>query len=75
MVNNSKAITMGPDTWNDGRSKSRVANYTAFWDKDAVHDGSEQKANRVENYKDVINGIPSSIAVVLYRTNQLFRLL
>ncbi|KAF8714552.1 putativecycloartenol-C-24-methyltransferase 1, partial [Rhizoctonia solani] len=51
-----KAITMGPDHWNDGRSKSRVANYTAFWGKDAAHDGEEHKANRVENYQDVING-------------------
>jgi hypothetical protein len=56
MVNAPKAITMGPDNWNDGRSKSRVANYTAFWDKDAAHDGDEHKANRVENYQDVING-------------------
>ncbi|CEL53582.1 sterol 24-C-methyltransferase [Rhizoctonia solani AG-1 IB] len=56
MVNAPKAITMGPDNWNDGRSKSRVANYTAFWDKDAAHDGDDHKANRVENYQDVING-------------------
>ncbi|KAG8750920.1 Delta(24)-sterol C-methyltransferase, partial [Ceratobasidium sp. 423] len=56
MVNAPKAITMGPDNWSDGRSKSRVANYTAFWDKDAAHDGKEHKANRVENYQDVING-------------------
>ncbi|KAG8760840.1 Delta(24)-sterol C-methyltransferase [Ceratobasidium sp. 428] len=40
----------------DGRVKSRVANYTAFWDKDSAQDGDAHKANRVENYKDVING-------------------
>ncbi|CAE6507493.1 unnamed protein product [Rhizoctonia solani] len=56
MVNTPKVITMGPDTWNDGRSKSRVVNYTAFWEKDAAHDGDVHKANRVENYQDVING-------------------
>lgn len=59
MVNAPKAITMGPDTLPDGRVKSRVANYNAFWDKDAAHDGDEHKANRVENYKDVINGMRS----------------
>ncbi|CAE6388803.1 unnamed protein product [Rhizoctonia solani] len=40
----------------DGRVKSRVANYTAFWDGDSAKDGDVHKANRVENYKDVING-------------------
>lgn len=44
------------ETLDDGRVKSRVANYTAFWDKDSAQDGDEHKANRVENYKDVING-------------------
>ncbi|KAG9104866.1 Delta(24)-sterol C-methyltransferase [Ceratobasidium sp. 370] len=44
------------ETLDDGRVKSRVANYTAFWDKDSAQDGDAHKANRVENYKDVING-------------------
>ncbi|CCO29390.1 hypothetical protein BN14_03402 [Rhizoctonia solani AG-1 IB] len=40
----------------DGRVKSRVANYTAFWDNDSAKDGDAHKDNRLENYKDVING-------------------
>ena len=56
MVNAPKAITWESDTLKDGRVKSRVANYTAFWDKDAARDGNVQKDNRVENYTDVING-------------------
>ncbi|CAE6395872.1 unnamed protein product [Rhizoctonia solani] len=42
----------------DGRVKSRVANYTAFWDNDSTKDGDAHKDNRLENYKDVINGDP-----------------
>lgn len=40
----------------DGRVKARVANYTAFWDKDSAQDGDAHKENRLDNYKDVING-------------------
>ncbi|CAE6467754.1 unnamed protein product [Rhizoctonia solani] len=40
----------------DGRVKSRVANYTAFWDDDSAKDGDVHTANRIDNYKDVING-------------------
>lgn len=44
----------------DGRVKSRVNNYTGFFDKDAK--GSEADAakdNRLENYTDVVNGMLS----------------
>ncbi|CAE6487667.1 unnamed protein product [Rhizoctonia solani] len=44
------------ETLDDGRVKSRVANYTAFWDNDSAKDGDAHKDNRLENYKDVING-------------------
>lgn len=40
----------------DGRQNSRIENYTAFWEKDSKNDGDSQKANRVDNYTDVING-------------------
>lgn len=40
----------------DGRVNSRIANYTAFFDKDAAHDGEEHKQNRLDNYTDVVNG-------------------
>ncbi|KAF8754524.1 putativecycloartenol-C-24-methyltransferase 1 [Rhizoctonia solani] len=52
----SKSNHYGPRSLERWAFKSRVANYTAFWDKDAAHDGEEHKANRVENYQDVING-------------------
>jgi len=40
----------------DGRVKERVSNYTGFWEKDSANDNETQKANRLENYTDVING-------------------
>lgn len=40
----------------DGRVKERVSNYTGFWEKDAANDNETQRANRLENYTDVING-------------------
>jgi sterol 24-C-methyltransferase len=43
-------------TTTDGRVNSRIENYTAFWEKDSAKDSDVQKANRVENYTDVING-------------------
>ncbi|KAB5589897.1 Sterol 24-C-methyltransferase [Ceratobasidium theobromae] len=55
MVNPSKTVGTS-DAWNDGRSKSRVANYTGFWEKNAAHDGEDHKNNRVDNYNDVVNG-------------------
>ena len=72
MVNAPKAITWESDTLKDGRVKSRLVNYTEFWDKDAARDGNLQKENRVENYTDVINGMPplctSKAAVELNQT-------
>lgn len=56
MVNPSKTVGTS-DAWNDGRSKSRVANYTGFWEKNAAHDGEDHKNNRVDNYNDVVNGL------------------
>ncbi|CAE7102344.1 unnamed protein product [Rhizoctonia solani] len=51
------SLTMAnTEVLDDGRVKSRVANYTAFWDDDSAKDGDAHKANRLENYKDVING-------------------
>lgn len=40
----------------DGRVNSRIENYTAFFDKNSVHDSEEHKKNRLENYTDVVNG-------------------
>jgi len=40
----------------DGRVNSRISNYTGFWEKDSAKDLEIQKANRIENYTEVING-------------------
>jgi sterol 24-C-methyltransferase len=40
----------------DGRVNDRIANYTAFWEKDSKNDGETQKANRLDNYTEVVNG-------------------
>ena len=55
---------MGADTLErtvmaDGRVKERVSNYTGFWEKDSAKDNEEHRANRLENYTDVINGMCS----------------
>jgi sterol 24-C-methyltransferase len=48
--------TSNRTTMADGRVKERVSNYTGFWEKDSANDSEAQKANRLENYTDVING-------------------
>jgi hypothetical protein len=40
----------------DGRVNDRIANYTAFWEKESTKDSDTQKANRLENYTEVVNG-------------------
>lgn len=40
----------------DGRVNDRIANYTAFFDKEAANDSEEHTKNRLENYTDVVNG-------------------
>jgi sterol 24-C-methyltransferase len=40
----------------DGRVNSRIENYTQFWQKDMSKEASIDTENRLENYKDVING-------------------
>ena len=41
----------------DGRVNSRIANYTAFFEKDSANDNADHKANRLTNYTDVVNGM------------------
>ena len=58
---------MGVETANrtvmaDGRVKERLSNYTSFWEKDSANDNETQKANRLENYADVINGVFNFLA-------------
>lgn len=40
----------------DARSEARVSNYTKFWQKDSAKDGNDDRANRLEQYTDVVNG-------------------
>lgn len=40
----------------DARSESRVSNYTKFWQKDSAKDGEADKANRLDQYTDLVNG-------------------
>ncbi len=47
----------------DGRVNDRIANYTAFWEKDSAQDGVAQRENRLDNYTEVINGMYPPLVV------------
>ncbi|KIK56503.1 hypothetical protein GYMLUDRAFT_174142 [Collybiopsis luxurians FD-317 M1] len=40
----------------DGRSDSRIQNYTKFWQKDSSKEGETDSANRLDSYTEVVNG-------------------
>ncbi|KAJ4474400.1 delta-sterol C-methyltransferase [Lentinula aciculospora] len=40
----------------DGRSDSRIQNYTKFWQKDTSKEAHEDNANRLDSYTEVVNG-------------------
>ncbi|THH05214.1 hypothetical protein EW145_g4958 [Phellinidium pouzarii] len=40
----------------DGRVEKRVANYTAFWQKDISKEVGADTENRIDSYTDVVNG-------------------
>ena|ERR1700761_5569656 len=48
----------------DGRIQSRVENYTGFWEKDSANDTEVQRANRLDQYTDVINGSSSPSSII-----------
>jgi sterol 24-C-methyltransferase len=40
----------------DGRSDSRIQNYTKFWQKDTANEVDADNANRLDSYTEVVNG-------------------
>jgi sterol 24-C-methyltransferase len=38
------------------REEERVNKYTKYWEKDSAQDNETHRANRLEDYKDVVNG-------------------
>lgn len=47
------------ETLADGRERSRISNYNAFWQKDLLKEASVDTENRLDNYTDVVNGMCS----------------
>ena len=44
----------------DGRQRSRISNYNAFWQKDLQKEAAVDTENRLDNYTDVVNGTQHS---------------
>ncbi|KAF9074736.1 S-adenosyl-L-methionine-dependent methyltransferase [Rhodocollybia butyracea] len=40
----------------DGRSDTRIQNYTKFWKKDTSKEGDADNTNRLDSYTEVVNG-------------------
>lgn len=40
----------------DGRSDSRIQNYTKFWQKDTAQEADSDNTNRLDSYTEVVNG-------------------
>jgi hypothetical protein len=45
----------------DARDSTRIANYSSKWDKDSSLDSKTHTENRLEEYKDVVNGQYASL--------------
>jgi hypothetical protein len=41
---------------NDLRSEARTSQYNDFWQKNSVNDSETDKQNRLDQYKEVVNG-------------------
>ncbi|KAJ4470269.1 S-adenosyl-L-methionine-dependent methyltransferase [Lentinula lateritia] len=50
------AIETNGNTHADGRSDSRIQNYTKFWQKDTSKEAEVDNANRLDSYTEVVNG-------------------
>jgi sterol 24-C-methyltransferase len=40
----------------DARKESRVNKYTKYWQKDSAQDNETHRANRLDEYTEVVNG-------------------
>lgn len=50
------SVVNGNGKTGDLRSETRTSQYSNFWNKDSAQDTEADRANRLDQYTDVING-------------------